>query len=245
MGVQRSRVTLDKARHVEQDAAVDQQVGWELIDGEVSTDVVLPGPDPVRVARRQRGVHFAEQRSVAADVADRVDARGAVLAAEVHDFGGKGQLPAIAKKSARIGVRGDERERIGRIDRGNGRELIPGVGKIDQARLLDSAQKLASAPRVIVVGKRRRELSQAKCGEGAREYRAGGTVHADCWLGHGFLLLFKVYGKIETAMRSLSPARGAQAEPSAGALACRARCRRIADGIRLSISCGVCVESMR
>jgi len=44
-------------------------------------------------------------------------------------------------------------------------------GEVDQARSLQRAQKL---PRVIV-GKRRRELSQAKCGEGAHEYRAGGN----------------------------------------------------------------------
>src|SRR5882672_2642283 len=92
----------------------------------------------------------------------------------------------------RIGVCVLERKGIRWIDRRDRRILVPGVGEVDQARFLDSAQKLASAPRVVV-GKHRRKLSQAKCGEGAHEYRAGGTVRAECWLGHGFSSS-RVYG---------------------------------------------------
>ena len=75
-------------------------------------------------------------------------------------------------------------------------------------------------PRVIV-GKRRRKLSQAKCGEGAREYRAGGTVRAESWLGHGFSS-FKVYGKLNCDADSIQeslPSWYRPAEPSIGALA--------------------------
>jgi len=120
-------------------------------------------------------------------VPDRVDARRAVLAAEMLHLGGERKLPAVAEAAARVGVRLAEDKRIERIDRCDWRGDLPVVGEVDQARFLDSAQKLASAPR-IVVGNRRRELSEAECGEGAREYRAGGTVHAECWLGHGSLL---------------------------------------------------------
>jgi hypothetical protein len=42
------------------------------------------------------------------------------------------------------------------------------VGKVDQARFLDGAQKVANVSRVVVC-KRWRELGQAECGEGARE----------------------------------------------------------------------------
>src|SRR5260221_8368048 len=145
------------------------------------------GPDPVRVAGRSGCVESAEQRSVATDVPDRVDAWRAVLAAPVHDFGGERKLPAVVEvfAEARIGVREFERERIRRVNPCDRGRDFPGVGKIDQARFLDGAQKLASAPRVIV-GKRRRKLNHAKCGKGAREYRAGGTVRAESWLGHGF-----------------------------------------------------------
>src|SRR5260221_14135358 len=98
------------------------------------------GPDPVRVAGRSGCVESAEQRSVATDVPDRVDARGAVLAAPVHDFGGERKLPAVVEifAEASVGMREFERERVRRIDPCDRRRHFPSAKKIDQARFLDS-----------------------------------------------------------------------------------------------------------
>src|SRR5256712_6928339 len=140
--------------------------------------MVRPGPDPVQVAGRRRGVHAAEKLPVAADVPNRVDARGAVLAAEMLHLGGERKLPAVAEAAARVGVRLAEDKRIERINRCDRRGDLPVVGEVYQACSLERAQKRLNLPGVIV-GKRRRKRSQAKCGEGAREYRAGGTKRAE------------------------------------------------------------------
>jgi hypothetical protein len=68
------------------------------------------------------------------------------------------------------------------------------VREIDQARFLYGAQKLASVPRVIVVGKRGCGRSEEERGKGARHYCAGGTAvrhstRVNRWFGHGFSLL--------------------------------------------------------
>jgi len=122
----------------------------------------------VGAAGRRRRVHAAEKLTVAADVPDRVDARRAVLAAEMLHLGGERKLPAVAEGAARIGVGRDERERIEWVHRCDGRGDLPVVGEVDEARSLERAQKRLNLPRVVV-GERRRDLGQAECGEGACE----------------------------------------------------------------------------
>src|SRR5258706_15781 len=119
-------------------------------------------------------------------------ARGAVLAAEMLHLGGERELAAVTEGAARVGVRGSEAKGIERIHRCDRRGDLPVVGEVDQARALERAQKRLNLPRVVL-GKHRRKRSQAKCGKGAREYRAGGTERAESWLGHGFSSS-RVYG---------------------------------------------------
>src|SRR5439155_13636583 len=182
---QRARVALNQRRDVEQDAAVHQQIHRKLVDREAGADAARA--DPVGVARRGCGIESSEELSVPAYMPDRVDARRAVLAAEMLHLGGERELAAVAERAARVSVRGAEGKRIEWIHRRDGRGDLPVMREVDQARSLERAQKRLNLPRVIV-GKRRRKLSQAKCGEGACEYRAGGTVRTECWLGHGSLL---------------------------------------------------------
>src|SRR6266700_4008166 len=186
---QRARVALNQGGDVEKNASVHQQIHRKLVDREVGADAARA--DAVGVARRSCGIESAEELSVPAYMPDRVDARRAVLAAEMLHLGGERKLPAVAECTARAGVRRDERERIERIHRCDWRGDLPVMGEVDQARSFERAQKRLNLPRVVV-GKRRRKLSQAKCGEGAREQRAGGTGHAESWLGHGSPP-FKVY----------------------------------------------------
>src|SRR6266850_2906268 len=94
---QRAGIPLDHGRHVEQHAAVDQQIRRIVIYRQAGT-----GPArayAVRVAGRFCGVHAAEQAAVPADMPDGVDARRAVLAAEMHDLGGKRELAAITERT--------------------------------------------------------------------------------------------------------------------------------------------------
>ncbi len=95
---------MNQRRDVEQDAAVHEQVHRKLVDREAGADAARA--DPVGVARRGCGIESAEELSVPAYMPDRVDARGAVLAAEMLNLGGKRELPAVAECTARIGVRG-------------------------------------------------------------------------------------------------------------------------------------------
>jgi hypothetical protein len=67
------------ARHVEQDAAREQEVGGEDLDAEVR-------PDPVGARGGSDSVDTAVELEVPADVADGVDGRGPVLAGEVQDL---------------------------------------------------------------------------------------------------------------------------------------------------------------
>src|SRR5260221_3664013 len=185
-----ARVALDHTRDIEQDAAVHQQIRRKLVDREVGADAARA--DAIRVAGRRRRVHAAEKLPVAADMPDGVDARGAVLAAEMLHLGGERELAAVTEGAARVGVRGSEAKGIERIHRCDRRGDLPVVGEVDQARALERAQKRLNLPRVVL-GKHRRKRSQAKCGKGAREYRAGGTERAESWLGHGFSSS-RVYG---------------------------------------------------
>src|SRR5438874_13829290 len=76
-----ARVALNQRGNVEQDATVQQQVRRKLVDREAGADTARA--DPVGVARRGRRIESAEELSVPAYMPDRVDARGAVLAAEM------------------------------------------------------------------------------------------------------------------------------------------------------------------
>src|SRR2546425_3273530 len=67
-------------RHIEEHRAVDHEVGWKGLDPEIRADAARRG-------RRGDGVHAAEELQIPADVADGVDRRRAVLAAEVHEIG--------------------------------------------------------------------------------------------------------------------------------------------------------------
>src|SRR5687768_3875703 len=69
----------DVARDVEQHRAIEHEVGRKAFDAETAADAA-------RCRGRGLGVDAAEELEVAADVADGVDGRGAVLAAEVHDL---------------------------------------------------------------------------------------------------------------------------------------------------------------
>src|SRR6266851_2345756 len=90
---QRARVALDHTRDIEQNAAVHQKIRGKLVDREVGADAARA--DAIRVAGRGRGVHAAEKLAVPAYVPDRVDARSAVLAAEMLHHGGERELPAV------------------------------------------------------------------------------------------------------------------------------------------------------
>ena len=57
---------------------------------------------------RGRRIDAAEQLAIAADVADRIDARGAMLAAPAHDLGGERELALVAEGAARGGMGGRE-----------------------------------------------------------------------------------------------------------------------------------------
>src|SRR5256885_1060480 len=74
------------------------------------------------------GVDAAVQLQVAADVADGVERRRAVLPAEVHDVGGPRHAAArhLAEDLVRHLVRAVERERVGRVQAQHRRRLAPG-----------------------------------------------------------------------------------------------------------------------
>jgi hypothetical protein len=100
------------------------------------------------------------------DVADGVDARRAVLAAEVHDLGGERELTSVAERAARVRVCGLERERVRRIHRRDRRRDLPGMRKIDQTGLLQRLHKGRDTARLVVgeCGRERHEQQREHCG---------------------------------------------------------------------------------
>src|SRR5262249_40463938 len=100
VGWQGRQVSLDKTSNIQEHATIDQEMGWVMGDIEVCTDSACVPTDASEIARRCRSVQVAKEESVASDVADGIDARRAVLAAEVLHLGGEGELPPIAELAA-------------------------------------------------------------------------------------------------------------------------------------------------
>lgn len=139
------------------------------------------GAYALRLRRRLGRVDAAEQLAVAPDVADRVDAGSAVLAAPVHLLRGEGKLAAVVESAAGLGVRCGQRERVRRIDGGDRRLDLPRVGKIDQAGALDRADESCRPARA-------RTGSRAACtecrqggGDGYADEAARGPVVQRLW----------------------------------------------------------------
>src|SRR5207244_867691 len=74
-----------------------------------------------------------------------------------------GELIAVVELVESILVGILERERIRRVDRRDGRILVPGVGKIDQTRLLDGSQELSDPVGVFRVSCTERTARQQEC----------------------------------------------------------------------------------
>src|SRR3954464_4024916 len=96
-------------------------------------------------------VDAAEEQPVVPDVANRVDARRAVLAAPAHHLAGERELAAVAEGAARARVIGRLVQRIlrrvvgrrkARVDAGDRRVLVPELRKVEEPRLLHRADEL-------------------------------------------------------------------------------------------------------
>jgi hypothetical protein len=132
---------VDVARHVEQHAAVDEQLFGVMRDVEVRADPAAA--DPARIARRRRGVDTAEEKAVMPDVAERIDARRPVLPAPLLDLRGERKLAAVAEGAARALMGRIQCHGIGRVDAGDGRVLVPGMRKVEEPRILDRADEIS------------------------------------------------------------------------------------------------------
>ena len=118
------------ARHVEQHAAVDVLVLRIGLDAQRRQSV-----GPFVLLGRQPAEHLA----VVADVAERVDGRRAVLAAEVHHVRGEGDLgnPALG-----LPVRVDQGGREGRVEGQQRRARVPDEVQVDDLGRLQGAQQI-------------------------------------------------------------------------------------------------------
>src|SRR5262245_44656470 len=76
-------IAVDEARYVQQHAPVHEQ--FRRIMGDVEVDADTAAANAARISRGRGGVDAAEQLAISANVPDRVDAGGAMLAAPMLD----------------------------------------------------------------------------------------------------------------------------------------------------------------
>src|SRR5262245_61967139 len=207
------KVAIDEARDVEHHAAGHQPPVGIVRDVEVGADRAGAAADAAWVGCGSVCIDAAEQLSVAADMADGVDARRAVLAAELLNLGRERELAAVAESPARAGVRGIEEHAVGRIDAGNRRILVPHRRQVEHARVGHVADEVFHAARPFVVGKRRRDRANGRkpcCGrrEAGKEIAArqrAVVVLIVTAVSHGYPLL---HGSPAAATRLQKPCLG-------------------------------------
>src|SRR5439155_658708 len=169
-------------RDVQEDHAVHHQVGREAVDPEIR-------PDAGRRGRRGDCIDPAVELEVAPDVADRVDGRRAVLAAEVHDVRRPGHAAArrLTGDLVRHLVGPVERERVGRVEAEHGRLLVPREGEVEHPRALHGPDQLVGRGTAL----RRRRARERRDTEGYRRAEPPPPRH----VVHALLLTYARVGR--------------------------------------------------
>jgi hypothetical protein len=120
--------------------------------------------DAARVSGGSRSIDAAEQLAVAADVADGVDARRAMLTAPLLHLGGERELAAVNELPARAAVRSVEKHAVRRVDGSDRRVLVPQRRQVEDAGVRHLADEAPHSARPFgqLVGRRRVDRSRRR-----------------------------------------------------------------------------------
>src|SRR5262245_48695779 len=212
---QRREVAVDEASDVQHHAAGDEPPVGIMGDVEVGADTAAA--DATGVRGGGESIDAAEQFSLAADVADGVDAGRAMLAAELLDLRGEREL-AVAEGAESGLVRGVEEHAVGRVDGRDRRVLVPHRRQVEDARAGHVADELAHLARSLGhggTGGPGRRQPGCRQGEAANEIAARQRARVvipivTAVMSHGFPPLPQ--GSPAAATRGLQPSRGGAIE---------------------------------